>query len=166
MNPSVRPWACRDRAPTTGLEAAAATTAWAEESPLRERDVEATVEVKYFWLLLTLLQILLIELNNTKSRILFISLRSVRFFSKVFYSHQGCIYLVKYLVKTVILWKIITNLSNCFLFEYIVFYSVIQSWIFSIIIPVFSVTWSFRNSNMLICYSRNICWNVENRYAA
>ncbi len=32
-----------------------------------------------------------------------------------------------------------------------------QSWIFSIITPVFSVTWSFRNhSNMLICCSRNI----------
>ncbi len=36
------------------------------------------------------------------------------------------------------------------------FISVMQSWIFSIIIPVFSVTWSFRNhSNMLICCSRH-----------
>ncbi len=40
----------------------------------------------------------------------------------------------------------------------------LQSCIFSIIAPVFSVTWSFRNhSNMLICCSRNIyyyyqCW--------
>ncbi len=38
----------------------------------------------------------------------------------------------------------------------------IQSWIFSIITPVFSVTWSFRNhSTMQICCSRNIryqCW--------
>ncbi len=34
---------------------------------------------------------------------------------------------------------------------------VMKSWIFSIIIPVFSVTWSFRNHfNMLICCSRNI----------
>ncbi len=33
----------------------------------------------------------------------------------------------------------------------------IQSWIFSIIAPVFSITRSFRNhSNMLICYSKNI----------
>ncbi len=40
-----------------------------------------------------------------------------------------------------------------------------QSWIFSIITPVFRVTWSFRNhSNMLICSSINICIiiNVEN----
>ncbi len=39
-----------------------------------------------------------------------------------------------------------------------------QIWIFSIITPVFSITWSFRNhSNMLICCSINIsyyyqCW--------
>ncbi len=38
-------------------------------------------------------------------------------------------------------------------------------WIFSIITPVFRVTWSFRNhSNILICFSKNIsdyyqCWN-------
>jgi len=32
-----------------------------------------------------------------------------------------------------------------------------QNWIFSIITPVFSVTWSFRNhSDMWICCSRNI----------
>ncbi len=41
-----------------------------------------------------------------------------------------------------------------------------QSWIFSIIIPVFSVTWSFRNHyNMLICCSRKNshyykCWKL------
>ncbi len=40
-----------------------------------------------------------------------------------------------------------------------------QSCIFSIITPVFSVTWSFKNhSNMLICCSRNIyyyqCWKL------
>ncbi len=45
-------------------------------------------------------------------------------------------------------------------------YSCDQSWIFSIITPVFSVTWSFRNhTNMLIFCSRNIsdyywCWQV------
>ncbi len=43
------------------------------------------------------------------------------------------------------------------------FISVTQSCIFSIITPVFSVTWSVRNhSNMTICCSRNIsyyqCW--------
>ncbi len=43
------------------------------------------------------------------------------------------------------------------------FISVMQSWIFSIINPVFSVTWLVRNpSNMMICCSRNIsyyqCW--------
>jgi len=39
-----------------------------------------------------------------------------------------------------------------------------QSWIFSVITPVFSVTWSFRkHSNMLICYSRNsiIHWWIQ-----
>jgi len=45
------------------------------------------------------------------------------------------------------------------------FYSCDQSWIFCIISPVFSVTWSFRNqSNMMICCSRNIyyyqCWKL------
>ncbi len=39
----------------------------------------------------------------------------------------------------------------------IIFIPVMKSWIFSIITPVFSVTWSFRNhTNMLICCSRNI----------
>ncbi len=37
------------------------------------------------------------------------------------------------------------------------FISVMHSWIFRIITPVFSVTWSFRNhSNMMICCPRNI----------
>jgi len=37
-----------------------------------------------------------------------------------------------------------------------------QSWIFSIITPVFSVTWSFRNdSNLLICCSRHF-WEFFN----
>jgi len=36
---------------------------------------------------------------------------------------------------------------------------VMQSWIFSIITPVFSVTWSFRNYfNMLMWCSRNISY--------
>jgi len=42
-----------------------------------------------------------------------------------------------------------------------IIYSCDQSWIFSIITPVFSVTWSFRNhSNMLICCWRNIPYQV------
>ncbi len=44
-----------------------------------------------------------------------------------------------------------------------------QSWIFRIITPVFSVTWSFRNhSNMLICAQQTflIIINVENNCAA
>ncbi len=37
------------------------------------------------------------------------------------------------------------------------FITLMQSWIFSIITPVFSVTWSFRNHyNMMNCCSRNI----------
>jgi len=37
------------------------------------------------------------------------------------------------------------------------FIPVIQSWIFSIITPGFSVTWSFRNhSNMMICCSKHL----------
>ncbi len=45
---------------------------------------------------------------------------------------------------------------NSLLFEYILKCNLflMQSWIFSIITPVFSATWSFRNhSNMLICCS-------------
>jgi len=72
--------------------------------------------------------------------------------------HQGCIYWSKKSVKTVILWNIIkiTLLLICNLLS--------QSWIFSIITPVFSVPWSFRNNfNILICFATNIydyhqCW--------
>ncbi len=40
-----------------------------------------------------------------------------------------------------------------------IFYSRCYSWIFSIITPVFSVIWYFRNNyNMLICCSRNIIY--------
>ncbi len=43
------------------------------------------------------------------------------------------------------------------LYIFIYYILVTQSWIFSIITPVFIVTWSFRNhSNMLICCSCNI----------
>ncbi len=66
--------------------------------------------------------------------------------------------------KTVILWNIVTVYNNCFLWIYRKMQFMMQSWIFSIITPVFSVTWSFRNhSNMLICCSGNVsycfqCW--------
>ncbi len=40
-----------------------------------------------------------------------------------------------------------------------------QSWIFSIITPVFSVTWSFRyHSNMLICCTRNISDSAQETF--
>ncbi len=45
----------------------------------------------------------------------------------------------------------------------IYFFPLMLIWIFSIITPVFSVTWFFRNhSNMLICCSRNLLsvWNT------
>ncbi len=56
--------------------------------------------------------------------------------------------------------KTITKLTHC---EHVVLYTSVEKthlidlWIFSIITPVFSVTWSFgSHSNMLICSSRNI----------
>jgi len=82
-------------------------------------------------------------------------------------AHQGCIYLIKNTVNASILWKNITILKKTVFYLNIfenVIYSCDQSWIFSIITPVFSVTWSFRNhSNMLIFCWRNIsdyyqCW--------
>ncbi len=50
---------------------------------------------------------------------------------------QGCICLIKNTTKTIILSNIITIQNNNFLFEYI--FKCNLSWIFSIIIPVFSV---------------------------
>ncbi len=47
-------------------------------------------------------------------------LRSIKkkMFSKEICSvHQGCIYLIKNTVKTLILWNIITNQNNCFLLK-------------------------------------------------
>jgi len=68
-------------------------------------------------------------------------------FEIVSYAQQDCINLLK---NTVILWNIITILEICF-----------QSCIFSIITPVCSVTWPFRNpSNMDICRSRNIIIHI------
>ncbi len=66
----------------------------------------------------------------------------------------------------VILWNCIITQNNFFIWMYykMSFIPVMQSWIFSIITQVFTVTWSFRNhSNMLIGCSRNIsyyyqCW--------
>ncbi len=63
--------------------------------------------------------------------------------------HQACIYLIKNTEKTLILWNIITIFKECLCiliyFKILSFNSVMQSWIFSIITPV------FRNHyNMLI----------------
>ncbi len=75
------------------------------------------------------------------------------------HAHQSCIYLI---TNTVILWNITSIWNKCFLLEYIVKCNLFM-WcaavIFSIITPVFSVTWSFRNhSNMLICCSRYVSY--------
>ncbi len=66
-------------------------------------------------------------------------------------AHQGCIYLIENAVKTVILWTIFQQLFSSLPYFKILIIPVMQSWIFSIITPDFSVTRSFRNhSNMLI----------------
>ncbi len=78
-------------------------------------------------------------------------------------AQQGCIYMIKNTVKIV---KYYCNLKQLFLCECVKlsFISVTQRCIFSIITPVFSVTWSSENhNNMLIWCSRNIsdyyqCW--------
>ncbi len=67
------------------------------------------------------------------------------FLKDVFNAHKGCIYLIKNAAKRVILWNIIKSFSIWIYFK-IEFIPVMQSWIFSIITPVFSVTWSFRKS--------------------
>ncbi len=71
-------------------------------------------------------------------------------------AHQDWIYLI----KITVFYSILFLQNNCFLFQYILKYNLFlwwRSWIFSIITPVFSVTWSFRkNSNMLIWCSRSI----------
>jgi len=54
-------------------------------------------------------------------------------------AHKGWIYLMKNTVKAVILWNILT-IFYCSKFKCNLF-----SWIFNIITPVFSVTWSSRN---------------------
>ncbi len=67
------------------------------------------------------------------------------------------------LTKAAFIWsKIQQNCEIGLLFQITVFYfkmqfiPLMQIWIFCIITPVFSVTWSFRNySNMLICCSLN-----------
>ncbi len=57
--------------------------------------------------------------------------------------------------------NIIIILNNYVLCEYILKYNLFLWWIFSIITPVYSVTWSIRNHSNMICCSRNIsyqCW--------
>ncbi len=67
--------------------------------------------------------------------------------------------------KTIILWNIITILNICFLCEYIfklnLFLWCKAEFLISIITPVFSVTWSFRNhSNVLWC-SRKMSYHFQ-----
>ncbi len=84
------------------------------------------------------------------------------FIKEVSSAHQGCIYLIKNTIKTVILWNIITMYNKCFLCEYIV-----KCNLFLWCKAEFSSLQChmiFRNhSNMLICCSKNIslyyqCW--------
>ncbi len=79
------------------------------------------------------------------------------FFGRKYNARQGYICLINSKNGNIVKYYIITIYNSCFLFEYILkcnLFHVTQSWDFSIITPVFSVTWSFRNhSNMLICCS-------------
>ncbi len=80
------------------------------------------------------------------------------FFKEFSSAHQACIYLIHNTAKAVIFGNIVIKITAFYLdiFFYVIF-SCDQSKTFSIITPVFSVTWSFRNhSNMLICCSRNV----------
>ncbi len=75
-------------------------------------------------------------------------------FWKVSYAKQGCIYLNKNTVKTNIV-KYYFNVKSLFFFTIWIyrkmsFIPVMRSWIFSIITPVFSVTWS--SEIILICW--------------
>ncbi len=59
-------------------------------------------------------------------------------------------YLIKNTIETVILWDIVTIQNNCLnIFKNTINY-LMQSWIFSVITPGFSVTWSFRNHFLFI----------------
>ncbi len=88
------------------------------------------------------------------------------FLKQVSSAPQGCIYLMKNPIKTVILWNIITISNNCFLCEYTVKWNLFLWSKMDFQHHYSSVTWSFRNqSNMLICCSRNIsdyyqCWKT------
>ncbi len=67
------------------------------------------------------------------------------FLKKVSYAQQGCIYLVKKYNENCKIGKYYCNLKELFLFKLyfkMKFIPVIRSWIFIIITPVFSVTWS------------------------
>ncbi len=88
------------------------------------------------------------------------------FLKEVSYAHQGCIYLIKNTVKTVILWNIITIQNNCFLFEYILkmhFIPVMQSWIFSIINPKYFdlETFIYFFSYFLMNRKFNFIWKIN-----
>jgi len=91
----------------------------------------------------------LITLSNTSERIRYKKVNKAAFkWSKIHSKQEYCKVLLQYTIT-------VFYLS-------VLFIPVMWSWISSIITPVFSVTWSFRNhSNMLICCSRNIyyqCW--------
>ncbi len=91
------------------------------------------------------------------------SVRLFMFLKEVSSAHQGCIYLIKKYIKK---HKYCEILLQCKITS---FFSVMRSCIFSIITPVFSVTWS--SEIILICWFADqeiflIIINVENSCTA
>ncbi len=71
----------------------------------------------------------------------------MHYYSKVFNvwvssAHQGCICLIKNTVKIMKYYCNLKQLFSMWIYCKMSFISVMRSWIFSIITPVFSVTWS------------------------
>ncbi len=76
---------------------------------------------------------------------------------QVSYDQQSCIYLMKNIAKYYHYFK---ELVSIWIYFKMYFIPEMQSWIFSIITPAFSGTWSFWNySNMLICGSKKENFN-------
>jgi len=97
------------------------------------------------------------QTHNTRNTLPFKSFGLIRYIN----AYQDWIYLIKNIIMLLdVLLQFKIYVSIWLDFKIYCW----QSWFFSIITPVFSVTWSFRNhSNMMICCSRNIslyyqCW--------
>lgn len=88
-------------------------------------------------------------------------IHNVRLFlkKKVSYVHQGYMYLIKKYCKIVLLWNIIAKKKNGLVFWKfwnIIYFCTDKVEFLAAITPVFSVTWSFRNLNMLVWCLKNI----------